>query len=166
MRLFFAIDVPGELFYRIYEIQNKIKELGDFRLALSYHITLKFIGDYDYKKLIQAMKNYHYSIDSFDVSVSGVSTFPNVVFLKAESKVLQDLHSNLDEYLFKTLGIPKDSRAFIPHITLARGNTLAIRNKIKTIDANFKFKFSTFALYNSDFKNYYELFRYHFDFHA
>jgi 2'-5' RNA ligase len=94
--------------------------------AQSFHVTLKFIGERSPEDA-EAMKRALAAIKAPPVSMSfrGYGFFPNpraarVFWVGIESgPELASLAARVDESLLR-LGIPREDRAFSPHLTLAR----------------------------------------------
>ena len=92
------------------------------------HITLKFVGNMD-TSMISSVKEIISSIcaefDSIMLINPKLSAFPNfkrprVVVLTFDDNDRLTRLSNMIQDKFEILGIPKDVRAFIPHVTLGR----------------------------------------------
>ena len=93
------------------------------------HLTLKFIGEVDNRELPQfcdALRDACAGIEAFSLELSGLGAFPKnkpprVVWVSAEDPqgMLGKLAEQLDERLV-ALGVPRESRAFTPHLTLGR----------------------------------------------
>jgi 2'-5' RNA ligase len=90
------------------------------------HVTLKFIGEKPEPMLAQieaALCSIH--AEPFQLRFSGTGFFPTpraarVFWIGIEAPdALTDLARQIDEALTK-IGIPKEDRAFSPHLTLAR----------------------------------------------
>lgn len=91
------------------------------------HITLKFLGDVD-EPLIEKIKtvvdeacnDFH----SFDFSFTDIGIFPRkdgsgIVWIGSDSKEVPIISKSLDERLSK-IGIPKETKPFVNHVTIAR----------------------------------------------
>ncbi len=123
MRSFIAIDVPQELKRNISLLKKDlnfegIKPVEDENL----HITLKFLGDVDSKKLSDVEKALRrVKFKKFKISVRSVGVFPNenyirVVWVGCESKELIELRS----YIEDTLADMFKKEQFNAHLTIAR----------------------------------------------
>src|SRR5215813_7211782 len=131
MRIFVALDIDEALRHRI------AKSIADLRPYASdarwvkpesLHITLKFIGEKpdafvaNIEQALGAMK-----IATFTISFGGTGFFPTRkaarvfwIGISAEAGLAQ-LATGIEETL-ATEGIPKQKRAFSPHLTLARAS--------------------------------------------
>lgn len=94
------------------------------------HITLKFIGgieDKAVKDVLDRVKYIASKTPPLKVKFSHIDAFPDfrrprVLVLRLENnKEFQDLNSILEDEL-SSLGIKKEERKFIPHITIGRIN--------------------------------------------
>ncbi|MEZ6074884.1 MAG: RNA 2',3'-cyclic phosphodiesterase [Pirellulaceae bacterium] len=93
------------------------------------HLTLKFIGEVDNRELPQfcnALRDACAGIEPFSLELSGLGAFPKnkpprVVWVSAEDPhgMLGKLAERLDERMV-ALGVPREKRAFTPHLTLGR----------------------------------------------
>ncbi|RMD85840.1 MAG: RNA 2',3'-cyclic phosphodiesterase [Candidatus Dadabacteria bacterium] len=142
MRIFFAIKLPPQTYKELRLITKAIsKSLGE-RLSIfrwipqeNLHITLKFIGEIQDKKLplvADIGKEVALSCSTLTVRSSNVIPLPSPQKIRLLALAFQRIPS-LDS-LVKTLnaslqkmGIPSEKRDFLPHATLARvkrGKTL------------------------------------------
>ncbi len=128
VRLFIAIDLPCEITDRMRQPQEALKQ-SQARLSLVnteiIHLTLKFLGDIPEGK-VDAIKNALAGIrfPSFDLMVGCVSgnppRQPRVLWCDAKDGGMSGkLHGRVEDAL-EPLGIPRDSRPYRPHVTIAR----------------------------------------------
>ncbi len=137
MRLFVALDLPDEVRRAIGELIAELRpKCRDARWVRpeSMHLTLKFIGhavkDDDAKKLaaVRAALEAVHSNRPVEMQFRGVGFFPNarrprVVWCGVEaSENLAEIAAGIERAL-EPLGIPREGRAFVPHMTLARLDT-------------------------------------------
>jgi 2'-5' RNA ligase len=147
VRLFVALDIPDTIRQAIATYVDEMRRVAPdakWVRAESYHITLKFIGEWkrDVKEVIESLKTVEAS--PIDVSIRGSGFFPTArsprvfwVGIEAENMgeaflpdgrseapqtTLSFLASRVDEAC-STLGIEKENRAFSPHLTLARSGS-------------------------------------------
>jgi 2'-5' RNA ligase len=130
MRLFVALDIDDNIRGRIARFLDGVREFApDARWARpeSLHVTLKFIGEKsedDIEKIKRALETI--AADTFEMNFRGCGFFPGVraprVFWVGiqTGSYLSSLAAMVDERL-ASLDIPKEERAFNPHLTLARG---------------------------------------------
>ena len=129
MRLFTGIDLPEGI------KDNLDRVIAAFRPAAkigwnsrkNFHITTKFIGEWPEERLaeLKGALSALPSRDLIEIGVRGLGWFPNPrsprvfwagVVAPAE---LAELARETDEALAR-FGVPPESRAFSPHLTLAR----------------------------------------------
>jgi len=131
MRLFIAALLPEEIKKQLTESINSLKHEVDgvkWERPEKLHITLKFLGDVEESKLDSIddlLIKLSSAYSSFNLSLTDFGGFPNLkkprilyVGLSTNS-LLSKLVSELEEEL-SVLGFEKESRKFIPHITLGR----------------------------------------------
>ncbi len=133
MRVFVAMDVPEEVKGKIREFVAKLEaECRDARGARwarveGMHVTLKFIGEVATEKVEQIKKELEgvRSAAAVEMNFRGVGFFPNakhprVFWAGIEAtpnlaEIAEEIEARLER-----LGIPREGRAFRPHLTLAR----------------------------------------------
>ena len=129
MRLFIALDIPEEIRARLAEYLERVRPLSpDARWARieSLHVTLKFIGEVKDAK-VPEIKNALTQAkgEPFQVEFKDAGFFPNPksarVFWAGVNggEPLAQLASATEAAAEKA-GIPRESRAYHPHLTLAR----------------------------------------------
>jgi 2'-5' RNA ligase len=134
VRLFVALDLPDEVRRSLAELIARLKpKCREARWVRpeSMHLTLKFIGhaiaDGDAQKLgeLRAALAAIHSSGPVELRFRGVGFFPNerrprVVWCGIDaSRNLAEIASEIDRAL-EPLGMPRENRAFVPHLTLAR----------------------------------------------
>ena len=130
MRLFIALDIDDAIRDRIARFVEGVNAFApDARWAKpeSLHVTLKFIGEQT-EPAVDQIKHSLASISasSAEIHFQGYGFFPTaksarVFWIGLEAgPQLPALAATIDEKM-GLLGIPKEDRAFSPHLTLARG---------------------------------------------
>ena len=133
MRVFVAMDVPEEVKGKIREFVAKMeRECQGARGARwarveGMHVTLKFIGEVSAEKVEEIKKELAgvRSAAAVEMNFRGVGFFPNakhprVFWAGIEATPnLAELAAEIEKRL-ERLGIPREGRAFRPHLTLAR----------------------------------------------
>jgi 2'-5' RNA ligase len=132
MRIFIALDIPGEVRARIAEYAERVRQYAPearWSRVEGLHLTLKFVGEVKDEKL-GAIKNALATVKaaSFDVTFAKAGFFPSprsarVFWIGVEAgEELPQLAATIESKLEK-LGIAREERAYSPHLTLARAGT-------------------------------------------
>lgn len=135
MRVFYAIEFSDSVKEYIKSVQNVIREnsiKGNFSHEENFHLTLKFIGEVDEKKL----SKLKYSLDKVSGQVKPFSIrFDQLGFFNKENKKvvwigvenedkgLIQLYNTLETVLHAE-DFAKELRGYSPHITLSRETVL------------------------------------------
>ncbi|MGB8540560.1 MAG: RNA 2',3'-cyclic phosphodiesterase [Candidatus Acidiferrales bacterium] len=168
MRLFVALDIPDAVRRALRELMARLKpECSDARWVRpeGIHITLKFLGETDGAKLdsITSVLSALHPVGQVELDFRGIGFFPNefhprVIWCGVEaSPNLTALAASVDRAL-QPLDFPAETRAFTPHLTLARfdshkGLDTLVRaaNNLKSYDFG-SARQSEFYLYQSVLK--------------
>jgi 2'-5' RNA ligase len=130
MRLFIALDIDDAIRTRIARFVEGVSGFApDARWVQpeSLHVTLKFIGEQPasaVESIERALSDTHGSVS--EIRFRGYGFFPTaksarVFWIGLEAgPQLAALAALIDDKI-ASLGIPKENRAFSPHLTLARG---------------------------------------------
>jgi RNA 2',3'-cyclic 3'-phosphodiesterase len=129
MRLFVALDLEEETRNRIQNFVNEMHELApDARWVNpeSLHVTLRFIGEKP-DSMVKQVEETLASIKGAPIELQFWKTgfFPTLRSARvfwvgiAAGGVLEKLAKNVENSLAE-ISIPKEKRAFSPHLTLAR----------------------------------------------
>ena len=133
VRSFIAIELPDELKLRLTQMETELKrdEPPGVKWVSpeSIHLTLKFLGNIDagrIEAITRAMEESAQGIAPFRLRASGLGVFPNQkraqvawVGINGEVDRLSRLQKQLESNLTR-LAFTPESRAFTPHLTLAR----------------------------------------------
>jgi len=125
MRLFVAIDPPGEIRDRIAAICRGLDGARWFS-SEQFHLTLRFLGEVEPESAERIGKSLE-SVreDAFSVEFAGVGRFPprrapRVLWAGLETAPrLARLRESVERALLPA-GIAPDERTFSPHLTIAR----------------------------------------------
>jgi 2'-5' RNA ligase len=131
MRLFVALDIDDAIREEITKFVAGVRGFAPqarWVRTESFHVTLKFIGEQAAEKL-DAIKGALRKVESepIGLSLGGCGFFPNprsarVFWLGiAGGEPLARLAANVDAAL-EPLGIARETHAYTPHLTLARGS--------------------------------------------
>jgi RNA 2',3'-cyclic 3'-phosphodiesterase len=130
VRIFVALDLTDEVRRALGDLIARLRpECRGARWVRpeSMHLTLKFIGQTDSQKL-DSIRDALAAVQPdqpVEMQFRGLGFFPNerrprVIWCGVEaSPNLAGLAADVDRAL-KPLGIPAETRAFVPHLTLAR----------------------------------------------
>jgi RNA 2',3'-cyclic 3'-phosphodiesterase len=128
MRLFTAIDLPGEVLRNLEDLLIKLRPTARIQWSppANLHITTKFIGEWPDARLdeLSAALAELPSRAAIPVGIRRVGFFPNphsprVFWCGIEAPGLEALTTDTDQAT-AALGIASEARAFSPHLTLAR----------------------------------------------
>jgi 2'-5' RNA ligase len=130
VRLFLAIEIPGEIRDALVAFVNQLKKIAPKAKWVrreNLHVTLKFLGSTDAEKLeqIETVLRGIRSAEPVALEFRGLGFFPNekrarVFWAGMESSAnLRPLAGDIDRAVHQ-LGFPLEERPFTPHLTLAR----------------------------------------------
>lgn len=124
-RLFVALRPPQEIRQHLLAIMSGVAGVH-WQSDEQLHITLRFIGEVDYHQaqdIAAALGSVHAAAP--ELRLSGVGQFdklgrPNALWAGiGPAEPLAALHRKINQLLAR-VGIPPETRAYLPHITLAR----------------------------------------------
>ena len=127
MRLFTAIDLPPDIRDRLDSLMGKLRPLAriNWSPASNLHLTTTFIGEWPERRLPE-LRNALEGVPmrAIPICVRGLGFFPNRrsprgFYAAVDAPDLSTLARDTQAALAK-LGIEAESRAFTPHLTLAR----------------------------------------------
>jgi len=130
VRLFVAISISAELRDRFSTLLQELRPLAPqakFVPAENLHLTLKFLGEVPQARLddVRSVLSTIRCEQPLTLDFRALAFFPNerhpkVLWVDAESTAgLKLLAADIDRATH-TLGFPLETRAFAPHLTLAR----------------------------------------------
>ncbi|MEO8592554.1 MAG: RNA 2',3'-cyclic phosphodiesterase [Candidatus Solibacter sp.] len=128
MRLFTGLDLPREVVGRLDELLRRLKPTArvNWSPPANLHVTTKFIGEWPEERLheLKAALGGLPARPALEVHIRQVGFFPNAriprsFWVGIEAPGLPELAAATDAAT-ATLGVPRDKRAFSPHLTLAR----------------------------------------------
>ena len=123
-RLFTAIEVPDEIRDELYRLRMPLPG-ARWMKPESYHITLRFAGDIGNVAAREFAANLsRVEPDGFELRLSGLGAFggddPHAIWAGVElTPQLEDL-ARAHEKAARNAGLAPETRAFKPHVTLAR----------------------------------------------
>ena len=130
MRLFVALDIPDAVREALAQFCRPLREMcpgARWVRCEGVHITLKFIGETppDRAELVRATLSAVPSTGPIELRFAGIGFFPTPRHPRilwagvSASSALRVLARAIEEQL-EPLGIPRETRGFNPHVTLAR----------------------------------------------
>jgi RNA 2',3'-cyclic 3'-phosphodiesterase len=132
MRLFVALDIPGEIHTRMLKYMERARPLApEARWARpeGLHVTLKFIGEVSDQR-VAAIKAALATVKAapFGVTFANVGFFPNakaprVFWIGVEGGEALGRLAALIDRATHAAGVAKEERAYSPHLTLARAGS-------------------------------------------
>lgn len=164
MRVFIAVDIEDK------HIQHEVEKIqrylinegvkGTFPSSEQLHITLKFLGEAPDEKVdlinteLSAINSF-----SFRLRFTGITGFPSfrsprVVVIKIdENPGMQNLFKEVEKSM-SSIGFKRESRAFSPHLTIARVKKpwswkKYIADKLSQYTLNYEYYVDAFKLKNS-----------------
>jgi 2'-5' RNA ligase len=145
VRLFVALEIPSAVRDNLAAFMKELRAVDTASKSNArwvrpenHHVTLKFIGNIDDAKLdaIRSALSGVRSQQPVELRFRGAGFFPNerrprVFWTGIEaSPNLEPLASEIDAHLAK-LGVPAETRAFAPHLTLARFEPPGISERLR-----------------------------------
>src|ERR1700754_3163610 len=131
MRLFVGLDIPEAIRIQIARYVDEMRRIGPDAKWVgtdSYHVTLKFIGEWkrDVREIIAALEQV--AAPSIHLGFRGSGFFPTsraprVFWVGIESDERLASLAKSVETACSTLGIQAEDRTFSPHLTLARSGS-------------------------------------------
>jgi 2'-5' RNA ligase len=123
-RLFTAIEVPDEVRSELYRLHLPLPGARWIKPE-NYHLTLRFAGDIDAVHAREFADNIaSIEVDVFELRVSGVGSFgghdPSTIYAAIEPSAALESLAKAHEKAARKAQLVPDTRAFKPHITLAR----------------------------------------------
>jgi 2'-5' RNA ligase len=128
MRLFIAIDLPPDAARNLEDLLGRLRPAAQIQWSplSNLHVTTKFIGEWPDPRLPELISTLAALPPSRSISVRlrRVGFFPNphaprIFWCGVESPGLPELAATTDLATF-SLGIPRETHPFSPHVTLAR----------------------------------------------
>jgi 2'-5' RNA ligase len=123
-RLFTAIELPNEIRDELYRLRLPLPGARWIKPE-SYHITLRFAGDIGNVEAREFVANLaRIEMDGFELRLSNLGAFggddPHAVWAGVESTPQLEELARAHEKAARNAGLAPETRAFRPHVTLAR----------------------------------------------
>ncbi len=129
MRLFTAIDLPEEMREKLGAFLARLRPLAKLRWTEveNLHITTKFIGEWPEPRLDEVNNALRGVLlnEPTRIAVRGLGWFPDVhrphvFWAGVEADQALTMLAQATDQAVAALGVPVETRAFAPHLTLAR----------------------------------------------
>lgn len=142
-RLFTAIELPVELQDELHRVRQPLPGARWIE-PKSYHITLRFAGDINNLMAREFSANLaRIEPDGFELRLAGVGVFggdnPSSVWAGVETNAALEALARAHEKAARAAGLAPETRAFKPHVTLAR-----LRNTEPSAVARFLTRFGAY----------------------
>lgn len=144
MRTFIAIELPKEIKDALASLQGQLMTSGaDVKWVKpeNIHLTLKFLGERDEKKLEKiaaVLEEVAKNKNVFQAEVSSIGAFPRIdsprviwIGIEKGDSETKEIAEELEEKIAK-IGIPKEDRPFSSHITIGRTRSSLNQEKLIT----------------------------------
>lgn len=143
VRTFIAVDFPSEIVKEVARVQSVLDKkqfTGKLTESGNLHLTLKFLGEIDGRKLGSVRKALReVAFEKFEARLAEPGTFnhrgkPSIVWIKIGGKGIFELQSCVDEALEKA-GFRKERR-FMSHLTIARVKYVKAKQEFREYVSN------------------------------
>ncbi len=123
-RLFTAIEIPDDIRDELHRLRLPLPG-ARWISPENYHITLRFAGDIDNAKAREFIANLaSIDVDGFELRITGLGVFggddPHSIWAGIEPNAKLDDLARAHEKAARNAGLAPETRAFRPHVTLAR----------------------------------------------
>jgi 2'-5' RNA ligase len=151
MRLFAAIGIPDDIGEDLLALSCGMPG-ADWTDPDTYHITLRFIGEVGRahaEEIDAALAGV--AAPAFDLALAGVDFFqtagrPRTLWARVEpSPALAHLARKIDRAVAGT-GLPREDRAFTPHVTIARLRGAALPDAMDFVQRHALFRAPPFTV--------------------
>ena len=123
-RLFTAIEIPDDIGEELHRLHMPLPGARWIKPE-NYHITLRFAGDIGNTEAREFIANLaHIETDGFELRLSGLGVFggddPHAIWASVAPEPQLDELARAHEKAARNAGLAPETRAFRPHVTLAR----------------------------------------------
>lgn len=161
MRLFIAALLPDEIRARMDEYIGALKSRCEgvkWEQKEKLHVTLKFLGgvdDSNVPEITSVIGGLVRNCSPFETDIAGFGGFPDMRYPRilyiglSENPELSSLQDGIDEAL-EPLGFPKETRGFLPHVTIGRIKSRLRIKETLPIPEKYKFMIDEIAVVKSE----------------
>lgn len=150
MRSFLAVDLDAGVKAEINSFIDRLRRVQESVKWVSpenVHVTLYFFGeidDYTFQALEGIVQEAVSGLNSFSITIDGLSAFPSsvrprVIWLgvRDESSNLKKIFSSVNEQIIaRRLDVEREKRDYTPHITIGRLRSHAAPGLIEELNRN------------------------------
>src|ERR1043165_4841349 len=132
-RTFLGIDVGDEIRSQLVALQDELTAVaGDVKWVEpeNLHITLLFLGEVEQRETADICRAAQKSIQgmpAFNITIAGAGAFPNLrrprtlwVGVGVGVKEIGAVHDAIEEALMQMGSYRRETRGYVPHVTLGR----------------------------------------------
>lgn len=141
MRLFVALELSQEVRETITALVRELKPLDEswkWTRAENLHITLKFLGEIpteQVERIIAVLRQVPFD-QTLPLKFQGLGFFPNerrprVLWIGIDAPEGLPALAKSIEAALESVGVPREERAFTPHLTLARSKEGRVSPKLR-----------------------------------
>lgn len=150
-RLFTGLEIPQDV---AFALSLKRGGLVGARWISpeNYHITLRYIGDVDMRTAREVAEELGRlnAVQSFTARLTHLDFFggkkPRALFAAMEPNLILSSLQAAQERVLQQVGLPPDSRKFMPHVTLARLRNTAPEELARFMSEAMRFEPMTFQV--------------------
>ena len=150
MRTFIAIEIPEKIKKEIVKIQNYLPEFKGKKTEFeNLHLTLKFLGEVDEKKIEEVKKKLReVKLNSFESEIKDIGMFSErIVWLGITN--CEELQKEIDESLSDLFEMEE---RFMGHLTIARINEIKHKKRFTEEIKKIKISEMKFVVKNFNLK--------------
>lgn len=149
-RLFTGIEIPTEISHALARLTAPLPGAKWLDKA-NYHITLKFAGDIDNPTAREfADQLARIDVPCFSVRLKGLGVFgasdPHSLWAGVEGGDALDALARASERAGRLAGLKPETRAFTPHVTLARFKGTRVEAVARYLERNARFATEEFTV--------------------
>jgi 2'-5' RNA ligase len=163
VRLFAGISIESETLRNLESLLDEVRRLAQLKWSPpeNLHITTRFIGEWPEARLgeLEEALGRAAGMGAFEVTIGGLDYYPDsgrprVLFAPVSAASALNELADATSTALAAIGLPREERAYSPHLTLARirnENIHKLRERIKNMSTTEfgKFEVREFHLYLS-----------------
>lgn len=168
-RCFLGVDVTEGVRNELSKVQSEMKKIdADMKWVgpKNFHFNIKFFGNLKEDSIEQVVDRIYEAVEEinpFSVDLEGVGVFPSSDFIKViwagveDPEDFREVVTSVEDSLSE-IGIEKEDREYVPHVTLGRMKSGKGKEEVKELLEKFEgkefgeMKIEKFILYESILK--------------